>query len=72
MKARKRHDDVMYQKVGYPSKDGELYIRRSGFGEVGICEVNENSNEIKKCIWFDDITNAKKALKDVDFYLMRM
>lgn len=69
---KKEQDDVMLQKVGYPSQDGELYIRRSGLGEVGICEINEESNEVKKCIWFDDIDNAKKGLRDIQHYITRL
>ena len=72
MYERKGQKDVMYQKVGYPSQEGELYIRCSGLGEIGVCEVDEESNEIKKCIWFDDIDKAKKGINEIQHYMAKL
>jgi len=56
---------MVYQKVGYPSQEGELYIRSSGMDELGICEVDEKGNKINKCIWFDDIDKFRKGVTEI-------
>ena len=61
---------MVYQKVGYPSQEGELYIISSGMDEIGICEIDEEKKIRKKCIWFDNIDKARKGINEIH-YTMR-
>jgi len=64
---RKIGENMVWQKVGYPSQEGELYIKSSGMGEIGVCEVDEEGNKINKCIWWDDIDKAKKGINEINY-----
>ena len=68
----KRCDIMVWQKVGYPAQGGELFIRSSGLGEIGVCVIDEESHETKNCIWFDDLDKAKKGVNDLQYKMKRL